>query len=170
MKKIVLLFALVLGLNAKNFTDVESALEKEDYKTAFTILKSLKKNQDKDVFFELARLYDYGCWVRQNISEAIKYYKKSAVLGHIEAQYNLGLIYYLGEEGLKDTVNEEGKPTTCSKHMSEKDDIKPSLVEVKADDKEALFWFSKASKEGFSEAKHSIELICDSNPEVCKQN
>ena len=41
----------------------------------FTILKSLEKNQDKDVFFELARLYDYGCWVRQNISEAIKYYK-----------------------------------------------------------------------------------------------
>lgn len=169
MKKIVLFFMLVLSLNAKDFDDALKALEKEDYKTAFTILKSLEKKQDKNVLFELARLYDYGCWARQNISEAVKYYKKAAALGHIEAKYNLGLIYYLGEDNIKDT-NDGGKPTSCSKYMDEKDDIKPSLVLVKEDYKEALSWFSKASKEGFSEAKYSIELICDTKPEVCKQN
>ena len=75
MKKVILFFALVMSLNAESFSDVTKALEKEDYKKAYTTLKVLEKKQDKEVLFELARLYDYGCWVRQNLSEAIKYYK-----------------------------------------------------------------------------------------------
>ena len=168
MRSLVLFFVLISVLNAKNFDDVTRALEKEDYKEVYTILKELENKQDKDVLFELARLYDYGCWVRQNISEAVKYYKKAAALGHTEAKYNLGIIYYLGEDSIKDT-NTDGKPTTCDKYMDEKDDIKPSLAEVKEDFKEALTWFSKASKDGFTDAKHSIELICETRPEVCKQ-
>lgn len=166
MKKIVLFFILVISLYAENFNDVTKALEKDDYKNAYTILKSLENKQDKNVLFELARLYDYGCWVRQNISEAVKYYKKAAALGHVEAKYNLGIIYYLGEDNLK---NSDGKITACNKYMDEKDDIKPSLAVLKADDKEALNWFLKANKEGHSEAKNSINLICDSKPEICKQ-
>ncbi len=168
MKKVILFFALVMSLNAESFSDVTKALEKEDYKKAYTTLKVLEKKQDKEVLFELARLYDYGCWVRQNLSEAVKYYKKAAALGHVEAKYNLGIIYYLGEENIK-TTSDEGKPTSCSKYMDEKEDVKPSLVVVKSDDKEALSWFLKAYKEGHNEAKNSINLICDSKPEICKQ-
>lgn len=88
------------------------------------------------------------------------------LLGHVEAKYNLGIIYYLGEDNLK---NSDGKITACNKYMDEKDDIKPSLAVLQADDKEALNWFLKANKEGHSEAKNSINLICDSKPEICKQ-
>lgn len=168
MKKIFLFFVMVLVLNAQTIKDATKSLDNEDYKGAYTTLKSLEKNNNKDVLFELARMYDYGCWVRQNLSEAVKYYKKAAALGHIEAKYNLGMIYYLGEENIK-TTNDEGKPTGCNKFMDEKDDVKPSLAVVKSDDKEALNWFRKAEKDGFNEAKNSINLICDSKPEICKQ-
>ena len=38
MKKVILFFALVMSLNAESFSDVTKALEKEDYKKAYTTL------------------------------------------------------------------------------------------------------------------------------------
>ena len=45
MKKIVLFFILVKSLYAENFNDVTKALEKDDYKNAYTILKSLENKE-----------------------------------------------------------------------------------------------------------------------------
>ena len=55
---------------------LQKALEKEIIKSLYNF-KSSGEKQDKKGLFELARLYDYVYWVRQNLSEAIKYYKKS---------------------------------------------------------------------------------------------
>ncbi|MBO7321300.1 MAG: sel1 repeat family protein, partial [Bacteroidales bacterium] len=41
--------------------------------------------------------YYYGEGVEKNYTEAVKWYRKAADKGHLDAQYNLGNRYYNGE-------------------------------------------------------------------------
>ena len=52
---------------------------------------------DADAQFELAGLYAEGERVKQNLTEAVKWYRKSAEQGHDGAQFKLGLSYQNGK-------------------------------------------------------------------------
>tara|TARA_Y100000589_G_C26976877_1_gene556914 strand:- start:65 stop:787 length:723 start_codon:yes stop_codon:yes gene_type:complete len=52
---------------------------------------------DADAQFELAGLYAEGNGVKQNLTEAVKWYRKAAEQGHDGAQYKLGLSYQNGK-------------------------------------------------------------------------
>ena len=49
-------------------------------------------------------MYDKGEGVPQDYKEAVKWYTKAAEQGDVDAQYNLGLMYYNGEGVPKDLV------------------------------------------------------------------
>ena len=46
--------------------------------------------------FALGTLYDDGLGVKRNDAEAIKWYKKAAELGNVDAMTNLGIMYENG--------------------------------------------------------------------------
>lgn len=52
---------------------------------------------DADAQFELAGLYAGGEGVKQNLTEAVKWYRKAAEQGHDGAQFKLGLSYQNGK-------------------------------------------------------------------------
>ena len=43
--------------------------------------------------FELANLYENGTYVKQDNAKAVSFYEQAAKQGHLDSQYNLGLLY-----------------------------------------------------------------------------
>ena len=90
------LFATTLSFGA-NFQDGVNAIEKGDYKTAFTIFEDLASKGDAKAQFYLGVMYSNGKGVKQDYKKAIEYYEKSASQGNTTAQYNLGVMYSNGQ-------------------------------------------------------------------------
>ena len=90
------LFATTLSFGA-NFDDGYSAIEKGDYKTAFTIFEEFAKKGDKEAQAVLGTMYSNGQGVKQDYKKAIEWYEKAATQGHADAQYDLGVMYDSGQ-------------------------------------------------------------------------
>ena len=63
----------------------------------FNEVKLTAIDGDADAQFELAGLYAEGDGVKQNLTEAVKWYRKAAEQGHDGAQFKLGLSYQNGK-------------------------------------------------------------------------
>jgi TPR repeat protein len=57
---------------------------------------------DDSTFLVLGEKYATGDGVAQNLVKAAKWFEKAALLGHPQAQYNLGILYIKGEGVAKD--------------------------------------------------------------------
>lgn len=164
---------LATFLQAFTIDEAQSALENEEYKKAYYIFKAIVENSEDETGeanYELARMYDYGCAVRQNISEAVKYYEKAAKLGNIEAKRNLGSIYHLGEDEITSIKPSGDMFDLCTNRISEDEDVEPNKTKVKQDYKKAVKYLNEAVKEGNDEeSRRLLEIICDSKKELCKK-
>lgn len=67
---------------------------------AFALFSDAAKAGDAEATFELAKLYERGIGVPQNVAEALRLYQKSADMGFADAINDLGFLYYQGTEGL----------------------------------------------------------------------
>ena len=63
----------------------------------FNEVKLTAIDGDADAQFELAGLYAEGDGVKQDLTEAVKWYRKAAEQGHDGAQFKLGLSYQNGK-------------------------------------------------------------------------
>ena len=63
----------------------------------FNEVKLTAIDGDADAQFELAGLYAEGDGVKQDLTEAVKWYRKAAEQGHDGAQFELGLSYQNGK-------------------------------------------------------------------------
>ena len=90
------LFATTLSFGA-NFQDGANAIEKGDYKTAFTIFEDLAKKGDAPAQFYLGLMYDNGYGVKQDYFKAKEWYEKAAAQGDAKAQNNIGFLYGNGQ-------------------------------------------------------------------------
>src|SRR5574344_1266631 len=90
------LFATTLSFGA-NLQDGVNAIEKGDYKTAFTIFEDLASKGDAGAQYNLGVMYYNGKGVRQDYKKAFEWYEKTATQGYVSAQYNLGVMYRDGE-------------------------------------------------------------------------
>ena len=70
--------------------------------------------------------YENGQGVKQDRSEAVRWYRKAAEQGHADAQCNLGIRYTNGQEGLKQ------------------------------DHAEAVCWYRKAAEQGHAKAQYNL--------------
>ena len=74
-----------------------SVFSKNNLQLHFNDVKLTAIGGDADAQFELAGLYAEGNGVKQNLTEAVKWYHKAAEQGHDGAQYKLGLSYQNGK-------------------------------------------------------------------------
>jgi uncharacterized caspase-like protein len=67
---------------------------------AFTLFSDAAKAGDAEATFELAKLYERGIGVQQDLAEALRLYRTSADMGFADAINDLGFFHYQGIQGL----------------------------------------------------------------------
>ena len=125
--------------------------DKGNYADALQRWKSASKAGSKEADFLLGFLYD---GVLQNEKEALFFFTKAALSGHIQAQVNVGLKY---EKGEGTNVNREKAIYWYSLAALNQDDnaqfrLASLLQEESGKAKESHFWFGKSAELGNPEA------------------
>lgn len=72
-------------------------LESGNYTEAASIFETIEKNNFAPALNLLGVMYNYGYSYDVNLEKALSYYKKAAVLGNPDAQFNIGQMYFEGE-------------------------------------------------------------------------
>lgn len=67
----------------------------------YQMLCPLAQQGDAQAQYELGQLYENGSGIYANSNEAIKWYQKAALQGHLDAQYRLGMCYLYGRHKSK---------------------------------------------------------------------
>lgn len=67
-----------------------------DYETAFEWYMKAASQKHLEAIYNVARCYERGKGVDEDLEEAIAWYTKSATQGHVESQYTLGKYYLKG--------------------------------------------------------------------------
>lgn len=67
---------------------------------AFNFFNMATEKGDPEAMYELAKLYEKGVGVQQDVPKAIALYRQSAELGFADAINDLGFLYYQGADGL----------------------------------------------------------------------
>ena len=100
MKRLVLIFAILIGLAAPawaGFAEGVAAYDRGDYATALRELRPLAEQGSVFAQNYLGIMYNYGWGVAQDFAEALKWYRKAAEQGNAGAQTGLGGMYILGQ-------------------------------------------------------------------------
>ncbi|PCI40850.1 MAG: hypothetical protein COB46_05980 [Rhodospirillaceae bacterium] len=95
---------MVLGLSAvvyicatpteaSQLDEARSAFEIGEYHDAFQPLQAMANHGDPEAAFWTGVMWHKGLGTPQNYQTAVKYYRKGATLGNVDAQNNLGLMY-----------------------------------------------------------------------------
>ncbi len=122
-----------------------------NYADALQRWKSASKAGSREANFLLGFLYD---GVLQNEKEALFFFKKAALSGHIQAQVNVGLKY---EKGEGTNVNREKAIYWYSLAAFNQDDnaqfrLASLLQDESGKAKESHFWFGRSAELGNPEA------------------
>ena len=67
--------------------------KKGDYESAFKWFMNGAMQKDKESLFMVGKMYHHAYGVSRNCRKALRYYKCSAKLGHVEGMYQTGMIY-----------------------------------------------------------------------------
>ena len=125
--------------------------KKED--VPFEALMERANNGDVSAQYKIARKYDKGDGVTEDINEALKWYLRSANKGNAKAQYALGFLYYYNNRVPQDMVKSlkwyeqsasQGN-TWAALNLSQ---IYLIGIEVKKNKKRAIEILTKAAKSG----------------------
>ena len=102
----VILAVLLSTSSAKadDFDDAVAAYKRQDYATAFALIRPLADQGVAKAQYDLGFMYDAGQGVAQNYAEAVKWYRLAADQGHVTAQFNLGVMYAEGRGVAQDYV------------------------------------------------------------------
>ncbi len=83
-----------------NLEEGLAAFEAEHYTKAFSLLKPIAEQGDAEAQCLIANMYHLGLGLERSISEAIKWYARSAKQGYGLASNNLGGIFTAGDDGV----------------------------------------------------------------------
>jgi len=126
--------------------------------------RKLAEQGNADAQNNLGNMYEYGYGVKQDKSEAVKWYHKSAEQGNAEAQYRLGDTYH-GGYGVKQDYTEAAKWYRKAAEQGHADAqfwlgfMYEHGKGVAKDLHEARKWYQKAAEQGHNPAKVVLELI-----------
>ncbi len=101
MKRIILLFSLILLISHTGsiFAETDTAwsdYKKGNYKSAFNEWLPLAEKGSAEAQYNIAGLYAKGYGVMMDENTSFDWYKKAAEQGHPKAQFNLGVMYVIG--------------------------------------------------------------------------
>lgn len=146
--------------------DEKITLLKKEYPEAFS---DSTNPQDAKAQFQLGRRYSS----EGNLTEAVKWYRKSAAQGYAEAECALGICYQMGwgvkpdlkqgaywfyraaEQGIKEAQYFLGWCFGNGKGVAE-------------NQKQALYWYRKSAEQGYFEAEYALGLCYQSGNVVEK--
>ena len=100
---LLLQLTLILPVGA-SFDKGLVAIQKDDFKTAYSEWKPLAEKGNADVQSTIAVMFHTGQGVPQSYEKAFFWYKKAAQLGNVAAQANLGVMYAKGTGTQQDFV------------------------------------------------------------------
>jgi len=104
MLLILSVFLFSFTAHAAGRDDGLSALNRQDYKTAFLCFQEAAASKDAEAQYRLGMLYEKGQGVRQDYDKAAYWYKKAVKQDHVLAQNALGFLYYNGKGVPRDLV------------------------------------------------------------------
>jgi TPR repeat protein len=120
--------------------------------------------------------YNIGveCYKKRDYINAAGWFEKAAELGHMQAQYNLGVAYYEGDRIGQDYIKAKEwlEKAALQGHARAQYGIGFMYYSgegIDKDYKQAKYWFKKAIKQGDVQAEYSLGLIYYSNDDISKK-
>jgi hypothetical protein len=80
---------MTIGSSVGSLPDAFFAFDRKDYQTAFRLFLGLAQNGNSDAQNNLAVMYRMGYGVTQNLTEAVKWFRRAAAQGNAQAHRNL---------------------------------------------------------------------------------
>lgn len=139
----------------------ESCAARKTEPTASTD-QSACEPQNADALLNLGNQYYIGDGVRQDYSEAVKWYHLAAEQGQANAQYNLGVCFFTGT-GISKNITEAVKWFRKAAVQGDAEAqywLGKCYLDGNGVDKEymtAVKWFRKAAKQGYSDAQQWLD-------------
>lgn len=165
MKKIylimILFFAIASGVSAQTTNIVTLTLK--------------AKSGEAEAQNALGEAYYDGKGVTENLTEAVKWYKKAAFQENAKAQNNLGICYYYGN-GVEEDRKEALKWYTRAAEQGNADaqnSLGYSYEYGEGVDKnleETIKWYTKAANQGYAKAQYYLALSYDKGEGVAKND
>ncbi|MBM7562709.1 tetratricopeptide repeat protein [Fusibacter tunisiensis] len=129
------------------------------------LMDSIETEEPMDALaqFDLGLCYENGDGVAQDYEEAVKWYKKAAEQGHVEAQFNLGLCHENGD-GVNQDYEEAAnwyRKAAEQGHSDAQNNLGALFVSgdgVAQDYEEAVKWYNKAAEQGHDIAQNNLGL------------
>lgn len=115
-----------------------------------------------------AYLLASGYGLSRNLPEALSWYAKAAALGHREAQYNLGLLYYTGNHGGMQLTQDYSKAffyfhKAAAQHLPKAMYMTGLMSQlgqgIVTDKKQALYWYAQAAEAGLDVAQYNLAAL-----------
>lgn len=162
--RIIILSLLIIGVitNAWLFHWFGLNPEKIDYDTPIQTLKAKAKIGNANAQYNLGLRYYQGASITFNSKKAKYWWLKAATKNHIEAQYNLGVLYSYSQD-----VKDYQKAVKWWQQAAEQDnsDAQYNLGimfnagnGVKQDEEKAVFWWLKSAKQGNANAQFNLGI------------
>lgn len=126
-------------------------------------LRMMAEQGNAEAQYALGLRYFVGIGMPENITEAVKWYRRSAELGYADAQVSLGARYLIGNGVLKDDTEavrwfrraaEQGH-AEAQFRMAASHDIGEGVLQ---DHAEAVKWFRRAAEQGHAGAQFRMSV------------
>ena len=126
--------------------------------------KSEAEQGNPDAQYRLGSMYSKGILVKQDCSEALRWYLKSAEQGNPDAQYRLGSMYYKGAGVQQDYSEAFRWQLKAAEQGNQYAQCFLGIMYcygqgVQQDYSEALSWTRKAAEQGNCDAEHNLGII-----------
>ena len=126
----------------------------------------LARQGDARAQVALAKMFQDGDGVKQDIQEALKWYTKSAEQGNTQAQMNLGVLYQDGDLGKRNYSKAVHWYTKAAEKGEEFAQFNLGRIfqagvsgVIKQSDKQAIRWFRLAAEQGNEEAQEELKSL-----------
>lgn len=139
------------------------AHEKRQYFRALMAWKRASELGDAEALYRVGLLYARGEGVVQSIPDAVAWYTRAALAGHVDAQFQLGAIYLNGSTFGQNGANnwfKSAKQRNCEAAQENLDVLFPNGVVIEKDLEAANRWIVAAARSGKAEAQLVLGEMC----------
>jgi uncharacterized protein len=165
MKKLFFTFIMISTYTfALNYKDVKDIENKHGVLEALSYYKALAKNGDTKSIFRIVQIYMKGIQIQRSTSEAKKWLEYGKKLKDNQSIYYLGKIYLskkLGYYDLNKAYNNFAIAANADYAPAQNviGEFFATGIAVEKDYRKAVFYFEKASKQGFSDAHCNLAFM-----------
>lgn len=173
---VIICFSLINEVaGATKLEEGVSAVEKQDYATAYRVFNELAEQGNAEAQYNLAILYRQGKGVAKDNAAALKWFEKSANQGLASAEYYLGHLYDNGDSVTRSSTTavswykkaaEKGNPLAQSNlgvAYANGEGVKQDIIK-------AYVWFSLAASQGLTAALENRNILKKEMSEELQSN